>query len=83
MWYRVQQIRSTIGLPRKMRETAFAMGLKRRGNVVYQRVNAANAGQILTLKELVQVDLVDKALTREEERLLRRKPKGYEVLSSP
>lgn len=79
MWYRVQQVRSTIGLPRKLRDTAFSLGLKRRGNVVYQQVNAANAGQILALKELVQVDLVDKALSREEERLLRRKPKGYEV----
>lgn len=82
MWYRVTQVRSTIGLPKKLRNTALAMGLKKRGNVVYQKVNAANAGQILTLKELVDVQLVDQALTREEERLLRRSPKGYSVEAS-
>ncbi|PRT55420.1 54S ribosomal protein L33, mitochondrial [Wickerhamiella sorbophila] len=82
MWYRVTQVRSTIGLPKKLRNTALAMGLKKRGNVVYQKVNAANAGQILTLKELVDVQLVDQALTREEERLLRRNPKGYSVEAS-
>lgn len=82
MWYRVTQVRSTIGLPRKLRNTALAMGLKKRGNVVYQKVNAANAGQILTLKELVDVQVVDQALTREEERLLRRNPPGYSVEAS-
>lgn len=66
-------------MPKKLRNTAMAMGLSRRGNVVYQRVNAANAGQILALKELLEVQVVDKALTREEERLLSRKPPGYTV----
>lgn len=79
MWYRITQKRSTIGLPKKLRNTAMSMGLKRRGNVIYQKVNAANAGQILTLKELLEVQVVDKALTREEERLLSRKPPGYSV----
>lgn len=82
MWYRITQTRSTIGLPKKLRNTALAMGLTKRGNVVYQKVNASNAGQILTLKELVDVQVVDQALSREEERLLRRNPKGYSVETS-
>lgn len=82
MWYRITQTRSTIGLPKKLRNTAFAMGLKRRGNVVYQKVNACNSGQILALKELVEVQVVDKPITRHEERLLRAKPKGYSVVDA-
>lgn len=77
MWYRVTQKRSIIGLPKKLRETAFALGLKRRGSIVYCQVNQANSGQILTLKELLEVQIVDKPLTKEDERLLKRRPPGF------
>jgi large subunit ribosomal protein L30 len=82
MYYRIRAIRSTIGLPKAMKDRCQALGLRRRGAVVYQPVNPAIAGQILSVKELVNVQLVDKALTRQEEQALRKSPKGYTVEES-
>lgn len=82
MFYRIRAIRSTIGLPKQMKERCHALGIRRRGAVVYQPVNPAVAGQILSVKELVSVQLVDKILTRQEEQDLRKSPKGYTVEKS-
>lgn len=79
MWFRVTQKRSVIGLPKRLRETALALGLKKRGRITYHPVNRENAGQILTLKELVEVQIVDKPLERHQETLLKRRPSGYTV----
>lgn len=79
MFYRVRQIRSTVGLPKLMKERCYALGLRRRGGVVYHRVNPSIAGQIMSIKELVNVQLVDNQLTQAEERLLRKPPIGFTI----
>lgn len=80
MWYRIRATRSTIGMPKSIRETYESLGLNRRGSIVYQKVSPGAAGQILKIKELVNVQLVDKVLTPEEERALRRTRPGYSVV---
>lgn len=81
MFYRIRATRSCIGMPRVIRETCEALGLNKRGKVVYKQVDPRIAGQLLKVKELINVQLVDKPLTREQERLLRRSPPGFSVLN--
>lgn len=59
-----------------------ALGLDHRGSIVYRRVSPQSAGQIMQVKELVLVQLVDKELTKEQENGLRKSPKGYTIDSS-
>lgn len=79
MYYRVRATRSLIGMPRKLRETFYTLGLKHRGSVIYQKVSPGAAGQIAKIKELVNVQLVEKKLDRVEEKNLRRSRPGYTV----
>jgi large subunit ribosomal protein L30 len=79
MYYRVRAIRSLIGLPRRLRETYYTLGLKRRGSVIYQRVSPGAAGQLMKIKELVNVQLVERALTSKQEKGLRKTKPGYIV----
>lgn len=79
LFYRVRLARSFIGMPATTRKTCEALGLTKRGKIVYQPVNTANSGQLLKIKELVKIQVVDRSLTREQERLLRRQPAGFEV----
>ncbi|WFD32854.1 hypothetical protein MSPP1_003905 [Malassezia sp. CBS 17886] len=56
--YRVTLRRSAIGLPRRTGRVLEALGLRRRLQSVYHEQNAAIAGAILAVKELVHVDNV-------------------------
>lgn len=81
MFYRIRATRSAIGMPKTIRETLESMGLTKRGRVVYLRVSPGSAGQILKVKELVNVQLVNNALSTEEERRLRAPASGFHVVS--
>ncbi|KAJ1667040.1 39S ribosomal protein L33, mitochondrial [Coemansia sp. RSA 1813] len=59
-FWKVTLKRSPIGLHPRTRETARALGLERRGHVVYRQISSELAGMILKLKEIVKVELVDK-----------------------
>lgn len=59
MFYRIKQLRSTIGLPPIVRKNIAALGLTKRGNVVYQAVSPATAHKLRIVKELVSIDLLD------------------------
>lgn len=61
MFYRIKQLRSTIGMPPLVRKNIAALGLKRRNHVVYQAVSAATAHRLRVVKELVSIDLLDAA----------------------
>jgi ribosomal protein L30 len=79
-FYRITLKRSTIGLPQKYKTTVQRLGLKRTGSVVYQKVSADSAGQVLRIKELVDVEIVDRALSKRVERENRKSDPGFTVL---
>lgn len=62
MFYRIKQLRSTIGLGPNIRKNIEALGLRKRNHVVYQAVSAATAHKLRVVKELVSIELL-----REEE----------------
>lgn len=78
-YFRITLLRSAIGLPSKTRGVLHALGLKKRLTTVYQPVSQSVAGQIFAIKELVDVQEVDRALTKNEMKDLRRPDPGYYV----
>ena len=78
-YWRVTLFRSAIGLPKTYMRTLEALGLTKRMRTVYLDINPKNAGQLFKVKELVKVETTPNALSRQEERNLRRPDKGYVV----
>lgn len=78
-FFKITLIRSSIGLPTKVKGVLTALGLRKRMATVYQPVNQSIAGQIMKVKELVIVSEVEKALTREEVRLSRQPDPGFYI----
>lgn len=76
-YFRITLMRSGLGLPQKTRGVLAALGLRKRMATVYHPVSQSVAGQILRVKELVDVQEVDTALTTAEQRELRRPDPGY------
>jgi ribosomal protein L30 len=69
-FFKVTQLKSTIGLPKLYKETLETLGLRRRNQTVYHKITPQQAGQIARVKELVKVELSpvykDKVQMREE-----------------
>lgn len=78
-YFRITLVRSAIGLPRRSTDVLKALGLKKRMATVFHPVSQSVAGQIMRVKELVEVREVDKALTKEEVHLERKPDPGYYV----
>lgn len=72
-------MRSGIGLPLKTQGVLKALGLRKRMTTVYHPVTQSVAGQIMRIKELVDVREVEKALTKDQMRAARRPDPGYWV----
>ena len=53
---RVKQVRSVVGQKQNMRDTLRSLGLKKPGNVVERKADAATAGMINTVSHLVEVE---------------------------
>lgn len=70
-------MRSGIGLPKRVQGVLKALGLRQRMKTVFFPVTPEVAGQIMKVKELVAVQEVDKALTKEELRAERRPDPGF------
>lgn len=58
-YYQVSLVRGVIGLPEKTRKIVKRLGLTKRMRVVYAPVGVRAAKQILAIKELVRVRLVN------------------------
>ncbi|KAJ3384116.1 hypothetical protein HDU92_003753 [Lobulomyces angularis] len=58
-YYQITLKRGVIGLSRDTKEAVAALGLVKRFQVVFRRVEAKHAGLILKVKELVDVKLVN------------------------
>lgn len=78
-YFRVTLLRSAIGLPSKTSGVLKALGLHKRLRTVYHPVSPSVAGQIFAVKELVDVQEVDQALTPKEMKELRTPDSGYYV----
>jgi ribosomal protein L30 len=78
-YFRITLMRSGIGLPLKTQGVLKALGLRKRMTTVYHPVSQSVAGQIMRIKELVDVKEVDHALTKDEMRAARRPDKGYYI----
>ncbi|CCH59133.1 hypothetical protein TBLA_0B02910 [Henningerozyma blattae CBS 6284] len=77
MFYKITLQRSLIGLPQKSRSIVKSLGLGKRGSIAYQKISPSTAGAILRVKELVDVELTDKALTKAEVHDSRRSNPGF------
>lgn len=78
-FFRITLHRSAIGLPKSTRAVLEALGLRRRTQTVFKPVSPQFAGMIMKVKELVRVEEVDHALTREQMKEERRPPPGFYV----
>ncbi|KAJ1726125.1 39S ribosomal protein L33, mitochondrial [Coemansia biformis] len=67
--------RSPLGLHPRIRENARVLGLTRCGHTVYRPVSNELAGMIIKVKEIVKVELVDRA-----EPLKQQAPDGFQII---
>lgn len=78
-FFKVTLIRSAIGLPKRTNGVLAALGLRKRMQTVYHKVDPQVAGQIMKVKELVAVSEVEERRTKAEMRDARRTDPGYRV----
>lgn len=78
-YFRITLVRSAIGLPAKTSGVLQALGLRKRMRTVYHPVSPQVAGQIFAVKELIDVQEVERPLSNEEMKALRRPEKGFWV----
>lgn len=78
-FFRITLLRSAIGLPEKSSRVLAALGLRKRLATVYQPVTPSTAGQVFAVKELVDVEEVETALTKQQMKELRRPERGFYV----
>ncbi|KAJ5319351.1 hypothetical protein N7541_006279 [Penicillium brevicompactum] len=76
-FFRITLLRSAIGLPRRSTDVLKALGLKKRMGTVFHAVSPSVAGQIMKVKELVQVEECQYRLTKQEVHLERKPDPGY------
>lgn len=57
----VKLYRSVIGLPRATRDSVKMMGLRRTHQTVFLPITPRNVGLVVAAKELVKVDVIDRA----------------------
>lgn len=69
LFYRITQLRSTIGMPPITRKNIKALGLRRRYQTVYQKVSAATAHRLRIVKELVSIDLLEENQVQDAKKL--------------
>lgn len=71
--------RSLIGVPHSIRNVVKTLGLGKRGSIVYRRATPQIAGSLAKVKELVNVEVTQNALTKEQQRELRKSNPGFTV----
>jgi large subunit ribosomal protein L30 len=64
-YYEIALRRGIIGLPARTKHIVQSLGLQKRHQVVWRMVSPRSAGQILKIKELVTVRLVNEVPTKE------------------
>lgn len=79
-FFKVTQLRSTIGLPKIYKETLHALGLRRRNQTVYHKISPQQAGQIARVKELVKVELSEVYMNKPQMRAERKSEPGFVIV---
>lgn len=79
-FYKITQLRSTIGCHPVVRKNITALGLKRRHQTIYQRVSPSTAHRLRTVKELVKIELVGEPKTPQQVNKERKFRSGFELL---
>ncbi|KAK6455160.1 mitochondrial 54S ribosomal protein YmL33 [Scheffersomyces xylosifermentans] len=80
LFYKITQIRSTIGMPPIIRKNIQALGLKKRNQIVYQSVSPSTAHKLARVKELVKVELVEEKKTVEQLSAERKFNPGFKLI---
>jgi large subunit ribosomal protein L30 len=80
-YLQITLVRSAIGLPRRSSDVLRALGLRKRMVTVFHPVSPSVAGQIMKVKELVEVREVERAMSKQEIHLQRKPDPGYYVES--
>ena len=80
-FFKITLMRSAIGLPRKSQGVLQALGLRKRMRTVYHPVSQEVAGQIMKVKELLAVEEVERALSKQEAKATRTPDSGYYIES--
>jgi len=80
-FFRITLTRSAIGLPTKYTGVLRALGLTKRMRTVYHPVSQQVAGQIFAVKELIDVQEVEKKISNRTMRELRKPETGYYIES--
>ena len=78
-FFRITLVRSPIGLPGKTTGVLKALGLRKRMATVFHPATQSTAGQIMRVKELVEVREVERAETRLEVHRKRQPEPGFWV----
>jgi large subunit ribosomal protein L30 len=78
-YFRITLLRSAIGLPTRTKAILEAIGLRKRMATIFLPVSRDSAGQIMKIKELVDVQEVAEAKTRQELKQERRPDPGFWV----
>ena len=78
-YFRITLLRSSIGLPKRVSGVLKALGLRHRMSSVFHPVSPQVAGQIMKVKELVQVEECEKALNKIEMKLERKPDPGFYI----
>lgn len=78
-YFQITLIRSAIGLPRRSSDVLRALGLRKRMATVFHPVSPSVAGQIMKVKELVEVREVEQPLSKQQLHLQRKPDPGYYV----
>jgi len=76
-YFRITLMRSGIGMPEKTQGVLKALGLRKRMTTVYHPVTQSVAGQIMRIKELVDVKEVKNPMTKAQMHAARRPDPGY------
>lgn len=79
MFYKITQLRSTIGLPPIVRKNIQALGLRKRNHIIYQKVSPSTAHRLVKVKEIVKVELVDEPKTPQQLAAERKFDPGFEI----
>lgn len=80
-FFKVTQLKSTIGLPNLYKETLQTLGLRRRNQTVYHKITPQQAGQIARVKELVKVELSPVFKNKVQMREERKSEPGFSIIS--
>ena len=78
-FFRITLLRSPIGLPYSTTGVLKALGLRKRMATVFHPVTPSTAGQIMRVKELVDVKEVEKRMSKDEVHARRVPERGWYV----